>query len=242
MNIFLIFFTIIFFSLSFWFSYNVRNFKVRIPFLASQNKDATTAPIIIARPIIFDAQRKLLTALYRERHTGDCDHRRDGIDKCVQINPELIVLHMTDINSFEDSFLQINEPVLSENRKDLSSLSSDKLNVSAHYLVDVDGTIYNLMPENYMARHAMGLNHISIAIENVGKQPTDAQIDADISLVTDIKKRYNIKNVISHSEVEALKTAKSSFYVEKNNSYFREKPCGAELIKKIRGRILNHES
>src|SRR5580693_7225904 len=43
-----------------------------------------------------------------------------------------------------------------------------ELNVSAHFLVDRDGTIYRLMPETWMARHCIGLNRVAIGIENVG--------------------------------------------------------------------------
>jgi len=55
------------------------------------------------------------------------------------------------------------------------------LNVSAHFLVDRDGTIYQLMPETRMARHAIGVNHLAIGVENVGderKWPlTEAQMN-----------------------------------------------------------------
>jgi len=43
------------------------------------------------------------------------------------------------------------------------------------------------MPETWMARHAIGFNHVAIGIENVGdgaRWPlTDAQADADAALV-----------------------------------------------------------
>jgi len=31
--------------------------------------------------------------------------------------------------------------------------------------VDRDGTVYRLMPENWMARHCIGLNHVAIGVE-----------------------------------------------------------------------------
>ena len=43
------------------------------------------------------------------------------------------------------------------------------------------------MPENYMARHVIGLNHSSIGIENVGGNDTlpltDMQVEANINLL-----------------------------------------------------------
>ena len=44
----------------------------------------------------------------------------------------------------------------------------DLLNVSSHYLVDRDGTIYQLTPETILNRHAIGVNWCSIGIENIG--------------------------------------------------------------------------
>ena len=35
-------------------------------------------------------------------------------------------------------------------------------------VTDTDGTIYRLMPEDRVGRHAIGLNHVSIGVENVG--------------------------------------------------------------------------
>jgi len=189
---------------------------------------------ILDKPIVFDAQRKLLTALYREKHTSDCDHLIDGIDYCVNINPKVIVLHMTGLDSLEKSFAYMKEPVLRDERFNLERRSYDRLNVSAHFLVDVDGSIYRLMPENYMARHAMGLNHISIGIENVGLngKETKAQVESSIKLINYLRNKFNIEKIISHSEISDL--INSKYYIEKQDSYFREKDCGKTLAEKIR--------
>jgi N-acetyl-anhydromuramyl-L-alanine amidase AmpD len=97
------------------------------------------------------------------------------------------------------------------------------LNVSAHFLVDRDGTIYQLMPTNWMARHVIGLNHYAIGIENVGgvnnqADLTEAQIQANAYLVSYLKKKYaSIKYLIGHSDY--LKLKETPLWLEKTPNY-----------------------
>ncbi len=44
----------------------------------------------------------------------------------------------------------------------------------AHFLIDTDGTIHQLVPLELMCRHVVGLNHVAIGIEHVGT--SDAQV------------------------------------------------------------------
>ena len=98
-----------------------------------------------------------------------------------------------------------------------------QLNVSAHYLVDRDGTIYKLMPDHWMARHVIGLNHYAIGIENVGglhSKPhlTAAQAQADADLIIFLKNKYpSIHYLIGH--MEYLKFRRTSLWLEKDIHY-----------------------
>jgi hypothetical protein len=232
------------------FSYKVRNYRFDI----IQNTETIPADVkktpekkevlieVISKPIVWDAQRKFLTALYRKKHTGDCDPDKDGAETCVKITPKIIVLHMTDLLSLEQSFEYMKEPVLREEREKLISKSFDRVNVSAHFLVDRDGAIYSLMPENYMARHAMGVNHLSIAIENVGMNidgPTREQIDSNLKLVRYLMKKYDIKpeNIYSHASTATLKIEKSPFFVELDENYFEPKRCGDKVLNAVKKRL-----
>ena len=113
----------------------------------------------------------------------------------------MIVLHWTAIPTLEQSFQAFYKPELSK-RPDISNASS--LNVSSHFLVDQDGTIYRLMPETTMARHVIGLNHTAIGIENVGGTTdvplTQKQIDANVRLVKYLSNKYPIEYLIGHYE------------------------------------------
>lgn len=218
-------FIIIFILTLFYSTYKLKDFKVI---------DTVSEIKIIKKEIIFDAQRKLLTSLYREKHTGDCDHRRDGIDYCININPEIIVLHMAGLSSLDEVYSYMKEPVLRPERTALERRTYDRVNVSAHFVIDKDGSIYQFMPLNYMARHAIGLNHISIGIENVGYNngATSEQIASNVELIKYLKSKYDIMEIISHGQIDTLFNTK--YYIEKVDGYFREKVCGNSLAEKIR--------
>src|SRR5437868_8316368 len=98
---------------------------------------------IIQKPITFDEKRIALTREYQLEHYG--------IDsKSIAIEPKIIVLHWTSVPTLDETFQRFNPSTLAETpRHDLPG----NLNVSSHYLVDRDGTIYQLMPETQMARH-----------------------------------------------------------------------------------------
>ena len=88
--------------------------------------------------------------------------------------------------------------------------------VSAHYLMDVDGTIYQLVDDNDVAWHAgvsewngqENVNDFSIGIElvnaNDGKMPyPEAQLKSLVGLVAEICEVNNItaKDVVGHLDV-----------------------------------------
>jgi beta-N-acetylhexosaminidase len=102
------------------------------------------------------------------------------------------------------------------------------LNVSAHFLVDRDGTIYRLMGENIMARHVIGLNYTSIGIENVGGKGdkaddlTPAQRQANIDLVFYLKGKYpSIEYLIGHHEY--LQMESTPLWLERDKGYRTKK-------------------
>lgn len=96
----------------------------------------------------------------------------------------------------------------------LTTLTDGAREVSAHYLVARDGTIYYLVDELARAWHAgrsywagnTDMNSVSIGIEldNNGNEPfPDAQIAALITLLADLKARYGIPtaNFLAHGDV-----------------------------------------
>lgn len=115
----------------------------------------------------------------------------------------MIVLHYTDMLSAQEAIARLCDP---------------QSGVSAHYLVSRSGEIVRMVPEERRAWHAgrsywrgqTRLNHDSIGIEldNPGHLNgyvpfTDAQIEALVPLIADIKKRHGITrgNIVGHSDI-----------------------------------------
>lgn len=121
--------------------------------------------------------------------------RADGV------KPGLVILHYTNMKTAEEALQRLCDPA-SE--------------VSAHYLIDEDGSIYQLVDESFRAWHAgqsywqaeTDINSHSIGIELVnpghahGYQPfTLDQIETLMALCWDIQSRNTIRSVLGHSDI-----------------------------------------
>jgi len=170
--------------------------------------------VILDKPIVFDKQRITLTKKYISAHYG-----LKPTD--ISIIPRIIVVHWTAEDDLEKSFNHFKDPTLSCDRAEIRQASA--LNVSAHFLVDRQGEVYRLMPENYMARHTIGLNYSAIAIENVGGEKsvdnlTPAQLHANIQLIKYLKNAHpTIKYLIGHHEYTECKDL--DLWLEKDKDY-----------------------
>ena len=102
-----------------------------------------TKNLIVQKPIIFTQKRVDMTKAYIKKHYG-------LTVKNIDITPKIIVLHWTAVMNFKDSYNRLYAEKLFSDRTDIAQASA--LNVSAHFLVDRDGTIYHLMPSDHMAR------------------------------------------------------------------------------------------
>jgi N-acetylmuramoyl-L-alanine amidase len=117
--------------------------------------------------------------------------------------PDMIVLHYTGMPTGEAALARLRDP---------------EAKVSAHYLVEADGRVFALVPEERRAWHAgksvwrgeRDINGGSIGIEIVnpgrewGYRPfPDPQVEAVIALVADIRTRWTIPDarILGHSDV-----------------------------------------
>lgn len=183
---------------------------------------------IIEKPIVFDAEREQLTLEYMKD--------RYGLEATTsKISPKMIVLHWTVIPTLKGSYDAFYSAKLPNWRPDLENVSG--LNVSSQFLIDQDGTIYQLMPENQMARHVIGLNHCAIGVENVGGG-TDLplsrkQLKSNIWLVKYLKDKYDIDYVIGHYEYTIFEG--HELWLEKDAGYRTVKTDpGERFMKKVR--------
>ncbi len=149
-------------------------------------------------PIVWDEEREQLTLAYRAAHQQQAPESAD-------IQPQVIVLHWTAGESFSGAFQTFN-PARLAGREELQGAGA--LNVSAHFIVEQDGTIHQLLPVTTMARHVIGLNHVSVGIENVGGTDgmplTEAQVTANVSLIYWLSDKYDITHLIGHYEYQHL--------------------------------------
>jgi N-acetylmuramoyl-L-alanine amidase len=148
-------------------------------------------PHIVWRPIPFGAARRAETAQYAAKHYG--------LHSWV-LHPRVIVEHYTANESFGATW---NTFAANTPDPELGQLPG----TCAHFVVDRDGTIYQLVPLNVMCRHTVGLNYAAIGIEHVGVSDAEIlhdapQIHASLVLTRWLMVRFHIalRNVIGHNE------------------------------------------
>ena len=157
---------------------------------ASALRGTVTRPQIVRRMIPFGRKRLRQTAAYSGRHYG---HRT-----YVLSHPQVIVEHYTDGTSFSGAW-----NTFASNATHLG----EKPGTCAHFIVDTDGTIYQLVPLDVRCRHTIGLNQTSIGIEHVGTSDRTIlhnrrMMRASLHLTLWLMQRFdvNVGNVIGHAE------------------------------------------
>src|SRR3954471_23494855 len=160
--------------------------------LAATLAVAAPMPAIVQKPIPFGAKRKQEMAAYAKRHYG--------IDSYRLRDPKVIVEHYTVTSTFQQTFNTFAPDNPDSELKELPG-------TCAHYVIDRDGTIYQLVPRSIMCRHTVGLNYTAIGIEHVGFSDAEIlrnarQLAASLRLTRWLRCRYRIgvDNVIGHAE------------------------------------------
>lgn len=189
------------------------------------------AQSIIQKPIIFDEERKALSLAYLNERYGMVQNE-------ATIVPQMVVVHWTVIPTFEASFRTFNQARLPSSRSGIQSAGA--LNVSSQYMIDRDGTIYQLLPDTTFARHVIGLNHCAIGIENIGGTKdlpmTTAQLKSNIELIRKLSGKHNIKYVIGHHEYKTF--IGHELWKEKDPNYLTVKSDpGDQFMNDIRNSI-----
>jgi beta-N-acetylhexosaminidase len=149
-------------------------------------------PEIVQRPIPFPAQRRAEMAAYSRRHYGTAQWRLS--------EPKVIVQHYTVSDTFASAY-----NTFAPDRPDAEL--RELPGTCAHFVIDTDGTIYQLVPLSVRCRHTVGLNWTAIGIEHVGRSAVGVlrrprQIAASLRLTRWLMARFRIapRNVIGHAE------------------------------------------
>jgi hypothetical protein len=188
---------------------------------------------VVQHPIPFGKLRQQLTLEYIRLHY-------DPRAQDIFIVPRMIVLHWTDSATLRSALSEF-DPAIVSGRSALLE-AEGRVNVSAQFIVDRDGTIYQLMPANWMARHTIGLNRVAIGIENVGGRDwplTTAQTDSDARLIRQLVHRFpDIYYLIGHYEY--LNFRATALWEERDRSYLLEKTDpGREYMARVRMKVID---
>jgi N-acetylmuramoyl-L-alanine amidase len=149
-------------------------------------------PKIVWKKIPFGRDRQAQTRAYARRHYG-LNHAR-------LIDPKVIVEHITATPNFSSAWNTFASNARDPELHELPGTCS-------HFIVDTDGTIYQLVSLRWMCRHTVGLNWTAFGIEHVGMTDgslmgNQKQLDASLALTRWLMDRYSIDraNVIGHNE------------------------------------------
>jgi N-acetylmuramoyl-L-alanine amidase len=153
---------------------------------------APPKPAIVWKPIPYGAQRKTEMAGYARRHYGIRTWRLTG--------PKVIVEHYTASDSFSSAYNTFAADVADSELHELPG-------TCAHFVIDRDGTIYQLVSLTTMCRHTVGLNYTAIGIEHVGTSDAEIlgnprQLGASLRLTAWLMgvSGIQLRNVIGHNE------------------------------------------
>jgi N-acetylmuramoyl-L-alanine amidase len=149
-------------------------------------------PAVVWKPIPFGSSRRAETAAYARRHYGVSTWRL--------VRPRVIVEHYTASSSFASVYATFASDTPDPELHELPG-------TCAHFVIDRDGTIYQLVSLMTMCRHTVGLNYTAIGIEHVGHSDAEIlgnprQLGASLRLTVWLMARFGIelRNVIGHNE------------------------------------------
>ena len=168
---------------------------------------ATSAPALLGPPKIvkdfipFGLERKAQMRAYAKLHYG--------INSYHIVGPHLVIWHFTATTTFPS--------VWNTFADDVPDVQFHALpQVCAHFVINTDGTIYQLVSLDIMCRHVVGLDYTAIGIENVGMSDQQvigdaAQYHAGLELTRWLRCRFNlpVSAVIGHNE-----SLSSPYYIE----------------------------
>jgi beta-N-acetylhexosaminidase len=149
-------------------------------------------PHIVQSPIPFPAKRKREMRRYSRRHYGELAYKLRDV--------RTIVEHFTASDSYESAHNTFANDVPDSELHELPG-------TCAHFVIDSDGTIHQLVPLSIRCRHTVGLNDRSIGIEHVGTSDAAVMgnrrlLRASLRLTRWLQGRYGVrtKYVIGHAE------------------------------------------
>jgi N-acetylmuramoyl-L-alanine amidase len=160
--------------------------------LTAAGAAAAPRPPIVQSRIPFPEKRKRETRRYTQRHYGISTDRLS--------KPRVIVQHYTGSDSYHSAFETFARDVPDVELHELPGLC-------AHFVIDANGVIHQLVSLRLICRHTVGLNWTAIGIEHVGRSDGQVmsnrrQLRSSLRLTRWLQATYGIatRNVIGHRE------------------------------------------
>ena len=161
---------------------------------ASRRASGPAKPPVVWDPVPFGPVRKAQTVAYTRRHYGSFLTPTWRL-----VHPHVIVIHYTG-SSYSSAFNTFANDVPDSELHELPA-------TSAHFIIDSDGTIHQLVSVGTIARHTVGLNWTALGIEHVGYSDgqvlgDSGQMRSSLHLVQWLRCRFHIPvgDVIGHAE------------------------------------------
>lgn len=153
---------------------------------------AAPRPRIVQSPIPFPDARKRQMRRYSQRHYGEPAYKLRDVRTLVE--------HYTATTSYPSVF---NTFAANAPDPELGELPG----TCAHFVIEADGTIHQLVPLSIRCRHTVGLNDRSIGVEHVatsdgGVMGNARMLRASLRLTRWLQERYDVptRYVIGHGE------------------------------------------
>jgi beta-N-acetylhexosaminidase len=149
-------------------------------------------PQITQSRIPFGPKRKAEMRRYAQRHYG--------LDRYALVHPHVIVEHFTGTTSYRSTYETFAADVPDVELHELPG-------VCAHFVIDRNGVIHQLVSVRIMCRHTVGLNWTAVGIEHVGTSDAQVmsnrrQLAASLRLTRWLRSTLGIRkrDVIGHNE------------------------------------------
>jgi N-acetylmuramoyl-L-alanine amidase len=169
-----------------------RHARAALATVAPAASTAAKRPHIVQSPIPFGRKRKREMKHYSHRHYGPYAYKLTDV--------RTIVEHYTAVDSYSATW---NTFANDSPDPELHELPG----TCAHFVIDSDGTIHQLVSLKIRCRHTVGLNDRSIGIEHVatsdaGVMDNRRMLRASLRLTRWLQDRYDVptKYVIGHAE------------------------------------------
>lgn len=159
-------------------------------------KEPAVDPPVVARMLPYrDWEDEYKT--YFQRHTGR---------PVISLQPTILVMHYTVCDTFETAWNVFTRGA----RMSAGDAGTVYGHPSVHFMIDRDGTIYQLLPLDRRATGTYGVNHCALQVEMVAVDEADllnnpALLKASFRLARALTSRYHIplRKVYAHADVSA---------------------------------------